>query len=159
MHGVRELQPNIPGREKRSWISDGAPVLVKSVSSSVHPEEVRIACLLTSPPHVGRPRNHSIPIWDVLNDPLLDADKQRIVMPLCVRITRPVFDTVGEVVDCIRQIFEGIEYMHEHFIAHRDCNWLNVVQDATGLYPEGFHPVSPFYDREYKLRAHVLTRR
>ncbi|KAJ7606765.1 hypothetical protein DFH06DRAFT_1019107, partial [Mycena polygramma] len=89
---------------------------------------------------------------------------------------QPIFDTVGEVVDCFRQIFEanirtcavslimshpypqGIQYMHQNFIAHRDCGVANVVQDPTELYPAGFHPVQPRWDPSFKKHSRPITR-
>ncbi|KAJ7255053.1 hypothetical protein B0H12DRAFT_1050260 [Mycena haematopus] len=137
-------------------ISDGRLVMLKAISKQIHPYEVEIGRLLSSPPHAMDPRNHCIPIFDVLQDPY-DADKQIIVMPFLVRFSRPKFDTVGEVIECFRQIFEGIEFMHENFIAHRDCGELNILQDPT-VYPAGFHPVSTWRDPSYQGFAYHITR-
>ncbi|KAF7312510.1 Protein kinase domain-containing protein [Mycena indigotica] len=121
-------------------ISDERPVILKSVSTRMHPHEVKIARLFSSPPLAENPRNHCVPIFDVLQDPE-DADKQIIVMPRLIEMDRPLFETVGEVVDCFRQIFEGVEFMHDNFVAHRDCWGPNIAQDPTLLFPWGFHPV------------------
>ena len=85
--------------------SDDQPGVLKSIATKVHPHEVNIARFFSSPELSAEPRNHCIPIVDVLQDPL-DGDKQIIVMPQMNRIYRPKFDAVGEVVDCLRQIFE-----------------------------------------------------
>ncbi|KAJ7624726.1 hypothetical protein FB45DRAFT_796671, partial [Roridomyces roridus] len=153
-YGAKHARRSIMDAQR---ISDGSQVLLKSVSTAEHPEEVGIARLLASPPHAGHSRNHSIPILDILDDPL-DSDRHILVMVRCVRIDDPAFDTVGEVVDCLKQTFESIEYMHEHFIAHRDCNSLNFVQDPTRLYPDGFHPVITHYGRKYRTIARTITR-
>ncbi|KAJ7923880.1 hypothetical protein B0H13DRAFT_1602192 [Mycena leptocephala] len=144
-------------------ISDGRLVMLKAISKQIHPYEAEMGKLLSSPPHAGNPRNHCIPIFDILQDPY-DADKQIIVMPFLVRFSRPKFDTVGEVIECFRQIFEaidlpplGIEFMHENFIAHRDCGELNLLQDPT-VYPAGFHPVSTWRDPSYQGFAYHITR-
>ncbi|KAJ7893942.1 hypothetical protein B0H14DRAFT_3854460, partial [Mycena olivaceomarginata] len=71
----------------------------------------------------------------------MDADKQILVMPRFVPFDHPIFDTVGEVIDCFRQIFEGIQFMHENFVAHRDCGVLNFVLDPQEMFPHGIHPV------------------
>ncbi|KAF7312521.1 Protein kinase domain-containing protein [Mycena indigotica] len=138
-------------------ISDGRLVMLKAVSTRVHPHEVEIACLFSSPPLSEDPRNHCIPILEVLQDPD-DADLKIIVMPRLIRMAQPLFETVGEVVDAFRQIFEGIEFMHENFVAHRDCSMGNIVQDPTLLYPAGFHPIYTTQDPTNSHRAPVVTR-
>ncbi|KAK7028447.1 kinase domain-containing protein [Favolaschia claudopus] len=138
-------------------VSDGTKVMLKSVSTSIHPHEVEIAQLFSSPPHLGNPRNHCIPLLDLLQDPE-DSGKQIMVMPLLASLRQPLFDTVGELVTCWRQIFEGIQYMHENFVAHRDCTLSNIMQDATLLYPDGFHPIHNWMDPSYKHFARHITR-
>ena len=51
------------------------------------------------------PRNHSVPIYEVLQLPD-DDDKLILVMPLLKEYQIPRFDTIGEVVEFFRQIFE-----------------------------------------------------
>ncbi|KAK0474525.1 hypothetical protein IW261DRAFT_1341496 [Armillaria novae-zelandiae] len=133
--------------------SDGRLLTLKSVSKSVHPHEAPIGRFLSSPPLASDPKNHCVPIFDVLQSPL-DDDVQIIVMPRLYDFNDTPFDTVGELLDCFRQIFEGVEFMHKHFVAHRqvylafvldmhDCTLLNIVLDPDKMYPEGFNPVSP----------------
>ncbi|KAF7312487.1 Protein kinase domain-containing protein [Mycena indigotica] len=86
-------------------ISDGRLVILKAVSTRVHPHEVEIARLFSSPPLSEDPRNHCVPILDVLQDPD-DADIQILVMPRLLSMRQPLYETVGEVVDAFRQIFE-----------------------------------------------------
>ena len=80
------------------------------------------------------PANHCVPIYDVL---ALDDDHDFviIVMPLLRPYTNPRFDTIGEAVECFRQLFEvmsirshewhalnlsqGLQFMHKHCVAHR----------------------------------------
>ncbi|KAK7053653.1 kinase domain-containing protein [Favolaschia claudopus] len=138
-------------------ISDDTKVILKAVSTTVHPHEVEIAQLFSSLPHLGNPRNHCIPTIEVLPDPEV-PDGQIIVMPLLVSFTKPGFETVGEVIACWRQIFEGIHYMHENFVAHRDCGINNIMQDPTNLYPDGFHPVRHWRNASYEGFARYITR-
>ncbi|KAK7055456.1 kinase domain-containing protein, partial [Favolaschia claudopus] len=153
-YDARYLNPAIMDAQR---ISDGQKVMLKSVSTRFHPDEVRIARLFSSPPHAGNPRNHCIPILEVLRDPETE-DTQILVMPLMVTCRVPVFDTLGEVIDCFRQVFEGIQYMHENFVAHRDCSLPNILQDPTRLFPHGFHPVRPRWDYNWENLAHPITR-
>ncbi|KAK0472884.1 hypothetical protein IW261DRAFT_1553241 [Armillaria novae-zelandiae] len=122
--------------------SDGHFLTLKSVSKSVHPHEAPIGRFLSSPPLASDLKNHCVPIFDMLQSPL-DDDVQIIVMPCLYNFNDTPFDTVGELLDCFRQIFEGVEFMHKHFVAHRDCMLLNIVLDPDKMYPEGFNPVSP----------------
>ncbi|KAK0454495.1 hypothetical protein EV421DRAFT_1757217 [Armillaria borealis] len=116
---------------------------LKAISKSRHPYEVTIGRFLSSPPMDSHPKNHCVPVFDVLQSPL-DNDIEIIVMPRLRSFDSPAFDTVGEFLDCFRQIFEGIEFMHTHMVAHRDCTSINIMLDASELYPEGFSPVNPW---------------
>ncbi|KAJ7665948.1 kinase-like domain-containing protein [Mycena polygramma] len=138
-------------------IRDGQQVMLKWVSKKTHPHEVDIGRLFSTPALAKNPKNHCIPILDVLQDPQ-DEDKQIIVMPRMIRWDDPNFSTVGEVIDCFRQIFEGVQFMHENFVAHRDCSLLNIVQDPTKLYPRGFHPVNHCLNPTSDGLAYSITR-
>ncbi|KAF7311480.1 Protein kinase domain-containing protein [Mycena kentingensis (nom. inval.)] len=135
-------------------MSDNTRVMLKVVSISTHPYEVDIARLFSS---ASSPRNHCIDIIEVLHDPK-DADKKILVMPHLKPFHKPKFDTVGEVVDCFRQIFEGVEFMHENYVAHRDLSLMNVVLDPTKLFPYGFHPVHHHQDLQDIHPARHITR-
>ncbi|KAF7351406.1 Protein kinase domain-containing protein [Mycena sanguinolenta] len=136
---------------------DGKPVMLKWVSKKTHPHEVEIARLFSTGAMAKNSKNHCVPILDVLQDPQ-DSDKQIIVMPRLIRFDEPIFDTVGEVIDCFRQIFEGIQFMHENFVAHRDCSLLNILQDPTKLFPRGFHPVNYCLNPTHDGLAYSITR-
>jgi hypothetical protein len=85
-------------------ISDGEFVVLKAVRRNDHPFEVEVARYLTSEPLRSDPMNHSVPILDVLAIP--DARRDIIVMPLLRPYSDPPFETLGEVVECVRQLFE-----------------------------------------------------
>ncbi len=111
-------------------------VVLKRISRSLHPYEVEVGRFLTSPPLSDDPRNHCCPIMEVLQDPQ-DPDIQVIVMPYLRDYNDPKFATVGEAVEFFRQAFEvrdrnklmrvgttdrahqGLQFMHEHHVAHR----------------------------------------
>ncbi|KAJ6555632.1 hypothetical protein DFH09DRAFT_1165006, partial [Mycena vulgaris] len=65
---------------QRRRISDGKLIMLKCISKSTHPFEVEIATSLAPPPLADDPRNHAIPISEVLQNPV-NTDKQILVMP------------------------------------------------------------------------------
>ena len=85
--------------------SDGAYVVLKIISKSVHPYEVEIGQFFSSEPLRSNTANHCIPIHDVFSVPD-DKDKMVMVMPLLREYTSPPFGTIGEAVECFRQLFE-----------------------------------------------------
>ena len=72
---------------------------------SENPEEIETAQFLTSEPLLSNTSNHCVPIYDTFPVPD-DDDIVIMVMPLLRMYTSPPFHTVGEVVECFRQIFE-----------------------------------------------------
>jgi len=120
-------------------ISDGKFVFLKIISKSVHPYEAEIGLFFSSEAMASDPRNHCVPFHEILQVPD-DGDKLILVMPLLREYYDPRFDTVGEVVDFFRQVFEGLQFMHQHHVAHRDCMHLNIMMDAGPLFPKPYHP-------------------
>ncbi|EPQ53169.1 hypothetical protein GLOTRDRAFT_79257 [Gloeophyllum trabeum ATCC 11539] len=121
-------------------VSDGALVALKQVVKARHPHEIQIGLYFSSEPLASDPRNHCVRIIEVLQVPD-EEDMSLIVMPYLRAYYEPRFDTFGEVVSYFQQVFEGLQFMHAHHVAHRDCDGRNIMMDGTALYPEGFHPV------------------
>ncbi|KAH9893444.1 kinase-like domain-containing protein [Cubamyces lactineus] len=119
-------------------ISDGKLVYLKEVKSTS--SELKILSYLSSDELRKDPRNHTIPLLETLQHPTNPA-LVFMVMPFLRFIDQPPFETVEDAYDCGEQVLEGLVFMHEHHIAHRDCAYKNVMMDATALYPRGFHPV------------------
>lgn len=86
-------------------ISDGECVMLKRVSVIKHPDEVEITRYFSSEPLASHPRNHCIPLYDVLEPPD-DPELVIIVLPYLRHYDSPRFKTVGETVEFFRQIFE-----------------------------------------------------
>ena len=86
-------------------ISDGEMVFLKRVDHKTHPEELKIAMLFNSEPLKSHPKNHCVPIFEVL-DISEEEDKVILVMPLLCKFDRPRFDTVGEVVGFLEQVLQ-----------------------------------------------------
>ena len=100
---------------------------------SQNPQELEIVKFLTSEPLRSDTTNHCIQIYDYLHVP--DEDVVIMVMPLLREYTSPAFHTVGEAMECFRQLFEviivftlpsyfslvnqGLQFMHKNRVAHR----------------------------------------
>ncbi|KAG2745899.1 hypothetical protein P692DRAFT_20740952 [Suillus brevipes Sb2] len=138
-------------------MSDGLYLSLKVVDKSEFPHEVVIGQYFMMEQSASHPRNHCVPFLDVLQVPG-ESDKEIIVMPLLRDFTRPRFDTFGEVVECLRQLFEGLLFMHSNHVAHRDCMRRNIMMDAKDLYVEPYHPVVPRMKRDYSGYARHYTR-
>ncbi|KAG2363391.1 hypothetical protein BDR07DRAFT_1356392 [Suillus spraguei] len=137
-------------------IQDGARVSLKRIDVSRHPYEIEIGRYFSTPPLSIDPANHCIPIYDVLEVPS-DDHTVILVMPLLRDVTNPSFDTVGEVVDCIHQLFEGLRFMHRHHVAHRDCMQLNILMDGC-MFTDGWHPSEQYMSEDLKRPARHRTR-
>lgn len=85
--------------------TDTKKVMLKMVDTTKYPNEVDIATLFSSKELSNVLDNHCVPILEVLRPP--DDDQYVIlVMPFLRECMNPAFETVGEVVEFLRQIFE-----------------------------------------------------
>ncbi|TFK53485.1 hypothetical protein OE88DRAFT_1626029 [Heliocybe sulcata] len=121
--------------------SDGSLVVLKEIKKSRHPHEADIGLFFSAEPLASDPKNHCVPILEVLQVPD-DEDLIVFVMPFLRAYRSPIFDTFGEAVAYFKQVFEGLQFMHVHHVAHRDCDGRNIMMDGVHLYPHGFHPMS-----------------
>ncbi|KAJ3554130.1 hypothetical protein NM688_g3268 [Phlebia brevispora] len=119
-------------------MSDKTLVYIKRVGTN--DQESRIAMMLSAPKLRKDKRNHCVPIWDMFEDDV-DSAISYIVMPFLKLMDEPPFYSVGEVIDFVDQILEGLRFLHEQGVAHRDCSRKNLMMDASAMYPNGFHPV------------------
>ncbi|EIW54112.1 uncharacterized protein TRAVEDRAFT_132053 [Trametes versicolor FP-101664 SS1] len=115
--------------------SDGNLVAIKRLQNTG--QEIEIAQFFTSIKH---PHNHCVPIVDVFPD-TLDPTYTFMVMPFLRPFDNPEFELVGEVIEFVRQMLEGLAFLHSHSVAHRDIAVPNVMMDGRLLYPQGHHPV------------------
>lgn len=92
-------------------IADGETVILKRFSRARDPYEKDITMFLASEPLKSHPRNHSSYIHEVFDVP--GEEYSIFVMPLLDSFYKPRFETVGEVLECFRQVFEacGIMFM------------------------------------------------
>lgn len=86
-----------------AYTEDGKRVVIKEVGRN--DEESRIARMLGSEPLQDDPRNHSVPILEVIDDSA-NPTKSYLVMPLLRAADDPPFDHVKEIVDFVDQMLE-----------------------------------------------------
>ncbi|TBU31671.1 kinase-like domain-containing protein [Dichomitus squalens] len=138
-------------------ISDGNMVGLKRIHQTAHPYEVEIANFLSSEPLLSDQRNHSVHIYEVLDVPD-DDDMKILVMPMLRAFYDPRFLTVGEAVELFRQCFEGLCFLHDHHVAHRDVGELNIMMDPRPMFPRMFHFADSSQNREMTGSAKHYTR-
>jgi len=135
---------------------DGSLVMLKFIKPSEHPFEIDIAKLFSSETFSSNPRNHCVPIYDVLSIPD-DTDGAVLVMPLLYEVQKPPFQTIGEVVEFFRQIFEGLQFMHQNNVAHRDCKYDNFMVDSLPLYTSPPHPHKMSMKRDFSGKTKICS--
>jgi len=138
-------------------MSDDTIIAMKTVSTKTHPHEVEITQMFSVEPLASDARNHCVPVYEVLEVPD-ERDTVLIVMPLLRSYNDPPLQTVGEAVEYFRQVFEGLQFIHEHHVAHRDCMNLNIMMDPRPLFPNLYHPQAENRSLDYKKRAKYYTR-
>lgn len=116
----------------------GKTVYIKEVPTDS--DELRIAQMVVQEEWMNDPRNHCVPVTNVFEDPK-DTKVSYMVMPFLRPVDTPPFESVKEIIDFTDQILEGLAFLHEKGVAHRDCVQKNLMMDADAMYPEGFHPV------------------
>ncbi|KAF9649332.1 kinase-like protein, partial [Thelephora ganbajun] len=138
-----------------AYTDEGKCVCIKRVLRN--DEEPRIAQMLSTKELRADPRNHCVPIIEVIDDPD-DDSVSYMVMPLLRMADLPPFQYVKEIVDFMDQTLEGLVFIHENGVAHRDCVMRNFLMDADAMYPEGFHPVNYWFKRDYSGWATHIPR-
>ncbi|KAF9782683.1 kinase-like domain-containing protein [Thelephora terrestris] len=168
-----ELRPRLRPGWKASWLESGAdplecedgevlpsrpmlvdamhevtgkPVYIKEVPTDG--EELRIAQMLVQEEWARDPRNHCVPLMRVFKDHK-DPNTSYMVMPLLRPVDNPRFVTVKEIIKFVDQILEGLVFLHEKRVAHRDCVLKNIMMDADAMYLQGFHPIELEYAPDY----------
>ena len=80
-------------------------VTLKRIKRRDHPYEAEIALYFSSQALVSQPANHCVPVYEIF---AVDGEDDTLimVMPLLRLYSDPSFDTIGEAVECFRQLFE-----------------------------------------------------
>ncbi|KAJ3831380.1 kinase-like domain-containing protein [Lentinula raphanica] len=118
-------------------VSDGQPVMLRLADPPSLSDELKIGRLVSSMDSQSDPRNHCVPIYETFEIPKASASGRKVivVMPYLAPWDKAEFRTVGEVVDFCSQVFEGLQFMHNHNIAHNDAKNNNIMMDWSPLYP------------------------
>lgn len=109
-------------------IRDGALVMLKQVdkpSESKHSDEIEMAEFLSQESSTGDSRNHCVEIYEKFDIPEY-PEKVLLVMPLLYEVGANLdFETVGEVVDFLRQTFEVSSCMQNIVLSFDYCGmWI-----------------------------------
>ncbi|KAJ6538850.1 kinase-like domain-containing protein [Mycena vulgaris] len=144
---------------------DGLPVLFKQKQPPEsdpaiefrEDHEIQIIQKFSAEPLVSDPKNHCVRLVEILDVPDIDTMKL-MVIPLLFNWTYPRFTTIGEVVDFLAQIFEGLHFMHEHNVWHGDCKVNNIMMDAAPIQISSPHPFMPARTRDLSRKARYSTR-
>ncbi|KAJ6476541.1 kinase-like domain-containing protein [Mycena vitilis] len=124
-------------------ISDGLHVVLKRGDrldqSVVAAGEAQIFRKVSSEPLASEPANHCIRLLEILQVPH-QASTDLIVIPLLLDWERFHFLTIGEAVSFFSQIFEGLQFMHNHNIWHGDCKGNNIMMDGSPVLRDVPHP-------------------
>ncbi|CAK5263609.1 unnamed protein product [Mycena citricolor] len=118
-------------------LSDNKKVVLKRIETG--DPEIGIAKYLDSLRQ--DPRNRTIPLLDSFALP--DSEWTIIVMPYCRRFTFPPFHCPNEFVEAMSQFLEGLQFMHNHNIAHFDIAPQNMLMDESEVVPRGSHFAFP----------------
>ena len=86
---------------------DDEIVMLKRIDRNVHPYEVDIGLYFSSEPLASHPKNHCIPIYEVLEIPNTH-NEVILVMPCLREFDEPRMKSIGEAVEFFRQVFEVI---------------------------------------------------
>ena len=79
--------------------------MLKAVDIRENPDELEIATYFSSKQLSDIPENHCVPIFETIKVP--DDDHHVIlVMPVLRNCMNPPFETVGEVIDFLGQVFD-----------------------------------------------------
>ncbi|TFK92736.1 hypothetical protein K466DRAFT_659071 [Polyporus arcularius HHB13444] len=139
-------------------ISDGQIVVLKHIWKKNTPTEVKITRFFCNKRNASDPENHSVFCYDVLQSPIYEV--AFLVMPFLMRVHDVRFATVGEVMECLRQIFEGLRFIHRHNVAHRDIHIFNIMMDPMPILSEIPHLVwehKSYVDPKRKIKQYIRT--
>ncbi|KAH9478490.1 hypothetical protein JR316_0008945 [Psilocybe cubensis] len=138
-------------------VRDGAKVVLKRVVLAE--DNVEILQFLNTPKMREDSRNNTVPLLDVLllpNDSGLETSSPSalLVMPMLFPLMSDSlpYRHVKEVLELLEQLIQGIQFLHEHHIAHRDACCGNFLMDPTNVIPSSFHHAANYCQPDGKTR-------
>ncbi|KAJ3911191.1 hypothetical protein F5877DRAFT_55616 [Lentinula edodes] len=131
-------------------MADGLIVAMKHIKCLSN--EKQIATFFSCSDHALNPSNHYIPIFETIVVPS-SPNECILVMLWMQAVDIPKFRTIREVLQFVKEILEGLQYMHQNNIAHQDCSLNNMMIDAHSMYPKGYHPMRPEKTYNWKGKA------
>ncbi|KAH9478402.1 hypothetical protein JR316_0008856 [Psilocybe cubensis] len=143
-------------------IKDGVEVVIKRVM--LEEDNVPLLQYLNSPEMLKDPRNNVVRLLEVITVPhtsdTFPQPSALLVMPKLFPLNSShlPFRHVREVLNALDQIMEGIVFLHEHRIAHRDACNLNFMMDPTDVIPSGFHFACDWHQPDGVTRIHFRDR-
>ncbi|CAE6446724.1 unnamed protein product [Rhizoctonia solani] len=135
-------------------VGDWKRVIIKALYARFTPNELPILQYLASEDIQSNPRNHCACALDSFPVPGKDG-WVFVVMDTYYSLSITPFETVGEVVDLVSQLFEGLAFMHGLNIAHRDCASTNIMMKADTLFKNVPHPHPSYAFLTEDLRHYV----
>ncbi|KAJ7487215.1 kinase-like domain-containing protein [Mycena galericulata] len=121
-------------------IHDGKKVILKGVPTDG--PEIGIIKYLRSPPTPPFYQwNRTIPLLEIIEMP--QSPWSFLVMPYCRRFNYPPFHCRYEFLEAMTQFLEGLQFMHDHNIAHFDIAPQNMMMDESRVIPMGSHFINP----------------
>ncbi|TFK92728.1 hypothetical protein K466DRAFT_480092 [Polyporus arcularius HHB13444] len=138
-------------------ISDGRIVTIKRVKKLSTPWEESTMRRFSTEPLASDPHNYAIPLYDAIQPPW-DDNIVLLIMPHFIRIHKHKYATVGEAMECFRQLFEGLYFMHRKLVAHCDIQLFNILMDPVPLLSEIPHPNFPKRSYDFKRKVKQRTR-
>ncbi|CAE7112738.1 unnamed protein product [Rhizoctonia solani] len=141
-------------------VSDGKRIIIKALDTHVTPSELPVLQYLSSHKLISNPRNHCTFALDSFPIPGREG-WVFVIMETYHSIHATPFTTIGEVLELSQQLLEGLVFMHEHNLAHRDCASANIMMKADTLFKDTPHPHPSYaYLTEDRRRmVEVLPRR
>ncbi|RPD52649.1 hypothetical protein L227DRAFT_514514 [Lentinus tigrinus ALCF2SS1-6] len=138
-------------------VSDSRIVTIKRVNKRLTPFEESTIRRFSQEPLASDPHNYAIPLYETLHPPW-DENVVFLVMPYLVRIHKYKYATVGEALECFRQLFEGLQFMHRHLVAHCDIQMVNILMDPMPLLSKIPHLRRPWKSYDFKGKVKQRTR-